>query len=70
MNWDEIHGNWSLFKGEIKERWGKLTDDDMDVIEGERDQLIGTLQKRYGMSKEQAQMEVEDYVNGVTYNRR
>jgi uncharacterized protein YjbJ (UPF0337 family) len=48
MNLDRIEGNWRQFKGKVKERWGKLTDDELDVIAGKRDQLSGTLQKAYG----------------------
>jgi uncharacterized protein YjbJ (UPF0337 family) len=70
MNWEQIKGNWSEFKGEIKERWGRLTDDDLDVIEGRRDQLVGQLQKRYGIAKEEAEQEVEEYLSGSrTYQR-
>jgi uncharacterized protein YjbJ (UPF0337 family) len=70
MNWEQIKGNWSEFKGEIKERWGRLTDDDLDVIEGRRDQLVGQLQKRYGIAKEEAEQEVEEYLTGSrTYQR-
>lgn len=64
MNWDQVKGNWNELKGEIKERWGRLTDDDLDVIEGKRDQLVGQLQKRYGIEKEEAEKEVEEYLNG------
>jgi len=70
MNWEQVKGNWNEFKGEIKERWGRLTDDDLDVIEGRRDQLVGQLQKRYGIAKEEAEQEVEEYLNGSrTYQR-
>lgn len=51
MNKDEIGGNWKQFKGKAKEQWGKLTDDDMTVIEGKRDQLVGKIQERYGYEK-------------------
>ena len=51
MNKDEIGGNWKQFKGKAKEQWGKLTDDDMTVIEGKRDQLVGKIQERYGYGK-------------------
>ena len=54
MNWDRIEGNWKQFKGKAKEQWGKLTDDDLDVVEGKRDQLAGRLQERYGYAKDQA----------------
>lgn len=53
MNKDEIGGNWKQFKGKAKEQWGKLTDDDMTVIEGKRDQLVGKIQERYGYAKDQ-----------------
>jgi uncharacterized protein YjbJ (UPF0337 family) len=59
MNWDQISGNWKQFKGHVKEKWGKLTDDDLDVIEGKKDQLIGRLQERYGYTKEQAEKELK-----------
>ena len=61
MNWDQIAGNWQQFKGKVKEKWGKLTDDDLTVIEGKRDQLSGVLQKKYGYAKEQAEKELEDF---------
>ncbi|MGS3450192.1 CsbD family protein [Klebsiella electrica] len=61
MNKDEIGGNWKQLKGKAKEKWGKLTDDDMTVIEGKRDQLVGKIQERYGYAKEQAEKEVSDW---------
>lgn len=61
MNKDEIGGNWKQFKGKAKEKWGKLTDDDMTVIEGKRDQLVGKIQERYGYAKDQAEKEVSDW---------
>ena len=61
MNKDEIGGNWKQFKGKAKEQWGKLTDDDMTVIEGKRDQLVGKIQERYGYEKDQAEKEVSDW---------
>jgi uncharacterized protein YjbJ (UPF0337 family) len=62
MNWDQISGNWKQFKGKVKEKWGKLTDDDLTTIAGKRDQLAGVLQKRYGYEKEQAQRELDQFV--------
>ena len=56
-----IAGNWKQFKGYVKEKWGKLTDDDLDVIEGKKDQLVGRLQERYGYSKEQAEKELKNW---------
>ncbi|AGB80107.1 MULTISPECIES: CsbD family protein [Pseudocitrobacter] len=61
MNKDELSGNWKQFKGKAKEKWGKLTDDDMTVIEGKRDQLVGKIQERYGYAKDQAEKEVSDW---------
>ena len=55
MNNERIKGNWNQFKGKIKEKWGRLTDDDLDVAEGQRDQLIGKIQERYGIAKEEAE---------------
>ena len=61
MNWDQVQGNWVQLKGKAKEKWGKLTDDDLDVINGKRDQLIGKLQERYGFTKEQAQKAADNW---------
>ncbi len=61
MNWDIIKGNWKQAKGNIRRQWGKLTDDDLDVIAGERDVLIGKIQERYGLTKDQAEKEVDDF---------
>lgn len=61
MNTDWMEGNWNIVKGKVKEKWGKLTDDDIDVIKGKRDQLIGALQKRYGYARERAEHEADDF---------
>lgn len=61
MNKDEIGGNWKQLKGKAKEKWGKLNDYDMTVIEGKRDQLVGKIQERYGYAKDQAEKEVSDW---------
>ncbi len=61
MNTDTLAGNWKQLKGKVKERWGKLTDDDMTVIEGRKDQLVGRLQERYGYSREEAEREANDF---------
>ena len=58
MNRDEAKGSWTKTKGKIREKWGDLTDDDLDRIQGKYEQLVGTLQQRYGWEKEQAQKEV------------
>ncbi len=61
MNWDTIKGNWKQMTGNVKEQWGKLTDDDLTVIEGKRDQLIGRIQERYGIEKEAAEEQVREW---------
>jgi len=62
MNWDRIEGNWKQFKGGVKEQWGKLTDDDFDVIAGKRDKLVGRIQERYGIAKDDASRQVDDWI--------
>lgn len=61
MNTDQLKGKWKQVRGQVKERWGKLTDDDLDVIQGQSDQLEGILQERYGKSREEAEREVRDF---------
>ena len=55
MNWDRIEGNWKQFKGKVHQQWGKLTDDDLDVIDGHREELAGRIQEVYGISKDEAE---------------
>ena len=62
MNADRLQGNWKQVKGSVKERWGKLTDDDIDVIDGQRDQLIGRIQERYGIARDEAQTQVDRWM--------
>lgn len=59
MNWDQVKGNWNQVKGEIKSKWGDLSDDDLTRIDGEKDKLVGVIQERYGVSKEEAQRQVD-----------
>ena len=63
MDWDRVEGNWKQLKGAIKEKWGKLTDDDLTEIDGKRDQLEGKIQERYGFAKDQVRQEVDDWYN-------
>jgi uncharacterized protein YjbJ (UPF0337 family) len=69
MNWDQIEGKWMQFRGRVKERWGRLTDDDLDVINGRREQLQGKLEERYGIAKEAAEQEVRDFLDMVDEGR-
>jgi uncharacterized protein YjbJ (UPF0337 family) len=59
MNWDQIEGKWKEMKGQAQQRWGKLTDDDLDVVKGRREELAGKIQARYGKTREEAEREVE-----------
>ena len=61
MDWNRVEGNWKQFKGQVKEKWGDLTDDDLDKVNGQRDQLEGLIQERYGKSREDAEREVRRF---------
>jgi uncharacterized protein YjbJ (UPF0337 family) len=61
MNSDQMQGKWKQIKGSVKERWGKLTDDDIDVINGKHDQLVGKIQEKYGIAREAAQKQVDEW---------
>jgi len=61
MNQQQVSGNWKQFKGKMQEQWGKLTDDDFDVIEGKRDQLLGRIQERQGVAKEAAEKQLSEW---------
>jgi len=65
MNWDQVSGKWKQFKGQVKQKWGKLTDDDLETVAGKRDQLAGKLQERYGFAKEQAEKELDDFTRAL-----
>jgi len=62
MDWDRVEGNWKQLKGKVKEKWGDLTDDEIDRIAGRRDQLEGLVQERYGLAKDQVRKDVDDWV--------
>jgi uncharacterized protein YjbJ (UPF0337 family) len=63
MNWDTIKGKWKQVRGEAQRKWGKLTDDDLDVAEGNRDKLAGKIQERYGVAKDEAERQVDEWAN-------
>jgi uncharacterized protein YjbJ (UPF0337 family) len=63
MNEDILKGKWRQIKGEVKSRWGKLTDDDVDRVEGDAEKLIGRVQERYGYQRDEAKREVDDFVS-------
>jgi uncharacterized protein YjbJ (UPF0337 family) len=66
MNWDTVKGQWKQFRGKVKENWGQLTDDDLDRIEGRRDQLLGAVQKRYGLAREEAERQVHNFETAIS----
>ncbi len=61
MNWDRIEGGWKQVTGKVKEQWGKLTDDDLTEVAGKRDQLAGKIQARYGIAKDEAERQLDDF---------
>ena len=61
MNWDQLEGKWKQLKGSAREQWGKMTDDDLDKISGKRDQLVGKIQEHYGVAKEAAEKQADDW---------
>ncbi|MGB2636267.1 MAG: CsbD family protein [Candidatus Acidiferrum sp.] len=66
MNWDRVEGKWKQYSGKAKEKWGKLTDDDLTTISGKRDQLIGKVQERYGIAKDQAEAQVDEFTASLS----
>jgi uncharacterized protein YjbJ (UPF0337 family) len=66
MNWDRVEGNWKTFKGQVKQQWGKLTDDDLDVIAGKREELLGRIQNAYGMSRDDADRQIREWEQNQT----
>jgi len=61
MNWDTVQGTWLQLRGKVKERWGKLTNDDLDRIEGKRDELLGRIQQRYGVARDEADKQLKEW---------
>jgi uncharacterized protein YjbJ (UPF0337 family) len=62
MNEDTLKGKWHQIKGEVKSRWGQLTDDDLDRVEGDAEKLIGRVQERYGYARDDAKREVDAFI--------
>ena len=65
MNWEQVKGNWNQIKGKAREEWGELTDDDLAEVRGEREQLVGLIQKKYGIAKEEAERQVDQWYAAV-----
>ena len=64
MNWDTIAGNWKQLQGKARQQWGKLTDDDLELVKGKRDELAGRIQERYGIAKDEAERQIDDWSRG------
>jgi uncharacterized protein YjbJ (UPF0337 family) len=67
MDWNRVEGNWKQAKGKVKEQWGKLTDDDLTFIAGKRDQLEGKIQERYGIEKDIARRQIDDWARNQNW---
>lgn len=65
MNWDQVEGQWKVLKGSVREQWGKLTDQDYESIGGKKDKFVGKLQERYGIAKEKAERELDDFISNM-----
>lgn len=63
--WDQLEGQWKQFRGSVRETWGMLTDDDFERVQGNREQLVGRIQERYGIAKEEASKQVDEWVLGM-----
>jgi uncharacterized protein YjbJ (UPF0337 family) len=63
MNWDIVEGNWNQWKGRLKEKWGDLTDDDIQKLDGKKDQVSGLLQERYGMARDEAERQLDEWAS-------
>jgi uncharacterized protein YjbJ (UPF0337 family) len=61
MNWDQIEGKWKQFTGSARSRWGKLTDDDLQTLTGQKDHLVGKIQERYGIAREEAEKQADQW---------
>jgi uncharacterized protein YjbJ (UPF0337 family) len=65
MNWDQMEGKWKQLKGSIRQKWAKLTDDDLTMIAGSREKFVGKLQERYGIAKEEAQKQADEWARAT-----
>ena len=70
MNWDQIEGKWKQFTGSARERWGQLTDNDWETIGGQKDQLVGRIQVRYGVAKAEAEKQADEWLRSLTEPRQ
>ena len=66
MNWDRVEGNWKQIKGRAQQRWGKLTNDDLNLVEGKRTELVGRIQERYGVQRDEAERQIDSWLRSLT----
>jgi uncharacterized protein YjbJ (UPF0337 family) len=69
MNWNQIEGRWQTLSGQVKSHWAKLTDDDLKNVAGKKDQLVGKLQERYGIVKDEAEKQIDKWIGMLTPER-
>ena len=65
MNWDRVEGNWKQFTGQARQKWGKLTDNDLQMAAGRRDELVGLIQERYGIAKDEAEQQANEWAKAL-----
>ena len=70
MNWDRIEGNWKQFAGQARQKWGKLTDSDWQVVAGRKDELVGRIQERYGIARDEARMEADEWAKALNEEQK
>jgi len=70
MNWTQVEGKWDQLKGKVRTQWGKLTDDDVEHLAGKRDQLSGALVERYGIMKDQAEQQIDDWLTKLDQSNK
>ena len=68
MNWDQVEAKWQQFKGSVKQKWGKLTDDDLRQLEGHSEELAGKIQERYGVAKDEAERQAKEFRSRNNWN--
>jgi uncharacterized protein YjbJ (UPF0337 family) len=66
MNWDRLEGNWKQLKGRVQQKWGKLTNDDLNLVEGKRTELVGRIQERYGLQRDEAERQIDSWLRNMT----
>ena len=66
MNQDTLKGQWTQLKGSVREQWGKLTNDDLNLVEGKRTELVGRIQERYGIRRDEAERQIDSWLRNLT----